>query len=177
MSKVIAISNGFTDAIAIYRDTADKLYARAVYDDGTESLDARWAEQDLGLTTKANSSFSACLVHERPSTIASGIADMPDDGAAANLLFDKGRDFSSIAFLDAGDMLAVDDATDNWAVTGTIENQGATPFSIFKYVLKSSAAGPGLAAQTNYYVLDADTVISRHRRFPLIHHANPLLRH
>ncbi len=127
MSKVIAISNGFTDAIAIYRDTADKLYARAVYNDGTDSLDERWAEQDLGLTTKTNSSFSACLVHERPSTIASGIADMPDDGAAANLLFDKGRDFSSIAFLDAGDMLAVDDATINWT-NGAIENQGASPY-------------------------------------------------
>lgn len=158
MTGVIAINDGFTDAVAVYQRNTKSLYALAVYDN-SGSLGKSWAEADLGLTLKAGSKFSACLVHERPTVIATGTANMPDNGAGANLLFDRDIDFSSIAFLDVNDVLAVSNAGTAWTY-GAIENQGGSPCDIFKYVIKSTAANPNLTALADYYILDADTVIT-----------------
>jgi len=157
-TKVIAINDGFNDTVAVYQTSGNALYARDVYNSGV-ALAQKWAETSLGITVKAGSAFSACLVHERPTQIATGAADMPDNGAAANLLYDRDVDFSGIAFLDVNDVLADSAAGTAW-ISGAIENQGGTPYSTFKYVLKSTAANPNLAALTNYYILDADTVIT-----------------
>lgn len=140
---IVAITDGFIDALVLYRD-GNNLYAKKVYDN-SGSLNFSWPDPandsgDQGIliaTIQAGSSYSATLVHEQPQIIVSGIADMPDDGVATNLLYDADTDFSIYAWLSNGDLLLTNVAGINWN-SDTLANQGATPVDIFQYVLKSS---------------------------------------
>ncbi len=154
VASPVAISDHFSDALILYRDAGNNLYAKRYNNAGQV-----WVQATLGLTTSAGSSYSVCLVHELPTVIATGTADMPDNGAAVNLLYDRDVDFSSIAFLDAGDILARDNGGTAWP-NGAIQVQSASPTDIFQYVLKSTAFNPNLAAIVDYYVIDANVTIS-----------------
>jgi len=145
---IVSITDGFTDAIVVFNDL-DNLRAKMVY--GAPGFNFRWGGDattqglDLGLAIKPGSKYSAAIVHERPLIITSGVADMPDNGAAANLLFDADTDFSSIAWLNAGNLLLRNMAGINWT-SAAIENQNLTPTDIYNYTLKSTAGNPNLAS-------------------------------
>ena len=158
---VVAITDGFTDAIVVFNDS-NNLRAKMVY--GAPGFNFRWgggaAAQglDLGLAIKPGSKYSAAIVHERPLIITSGVADMPDNGAAANLLFDADTDFSSYnAWLNAGDLLL----TNTWTVY-SITDQSASPFDIFSYVLRSTdLPNFNLGTFADFYIADTASTVTQ----------------
>ncbi len=152
-SGPVAINNRFADAVVVYKDSSNNLYAQRCDNAGKAG-----AEITVASSIRAGSKYSACLVHERPAVISSGTTDMPNNGTATNLLYDRDQNFSTLPFLDVNDVYAVDNAGINWT-NGTISNQTASPYDIFPYVLITTVA-TNLAAISNYYVLDADTVIT-----------------
>jgi hypothetical protein len=161
---IVAITNGFSDAIIVYNDT-NNLYAKMIYNNG--GLVVRWGGTDinqgtdLNIAIKPGSSYSATLVHEQPEIIVTGTADMPDNGTATNLLYDADVDFSAYsAWLDEDDLLLTDieDINDiNWTPS-TIQNQSASPFDMFPYVIKSTLTAN--LSSLNYYIADSDTSFS-----------------
>jgi len=160
---IIAITDGFAEAVIIYNDS-NNLYAKMVDTTGLKALWGYVAGDPgavLGLAIKAGSSYSACIVHERPDIISSGVATMPDNGAAANLLYDADVNFFIYnAWLTAGDLLLTNTTMPltNWN-NYTISNQLITsPYELFPYVLKSSGV-TGLGA-TDYYIVDAGVIIA-----------------
>lgn len=164
---IVAITDGFADAVIIYNDS-NSLYSKTVNAAGLKAAWGATADQDtdrgldLVLTIKAGSSYSACIVHERPDIICSGVATMPDNGAALNLLYDANVDFSALPFstwLDMNDLFLIDPASSAWN-NYAIDNQFASPVDIFPYVIKSSAGTPGLSSISDYYIADADVTIT-----------------
>lgn len=159
--QIVAITDGFSDAIIVYKDTANNLFSKMIYNNGG-SVSFRWPDpandaSDEGIpiaTIKASSRYSATLVHEEPALIVTGVADMPDNGNAANLLYDADTDFSAFAWLDAGDLLLTNIAGIAWN-SDPISNQNATPVDIFQYVLISSYNAN--LASFDYYIADIDT--------------------
>jgi len=133
---IIAISDGFNEAILVYNDT-NNLYSKMV---DTAGLKAAWGYaagdqgRNLGLAIKAGSSYSACIVHERPDIISSGIADMPANGVSTNLLFDADTDFSALGLAD-NDLLIWDNGG-TWT-SNVLYNTDS--FNIYRYVLRSDA--------------------------------------
>lgn len=160
-NQIVAITNGFSDAIIVYKDTNNNLFAKMIYNNsglvGFRWLDPANDASDKGIsiaTIKASSRYSATLVHEEPQIIVTGVADMPDNGNAANLLYDADTNFSAFAWLDAGDLLLTNIAGIAWN-SNSIANQNTTPVDIFQYVLISSYNAN--LASFNYYIADADT--------------------
>ncbi len=165
-SSINVLNSRYTndDAIIIGRRTDnDILYAKMVYN----GLAYRWggpAGSDgtsvSVVATQTGSGFSAALVHERPTVKVTGQADMPDDGVATNLLFDRDVDFSGLSLslsftLAAGDLLLTNTAGINWN-SNNIQNQNTSPTDIFEYVLKTNL-NSNLGAYTNYYLADTST--------------------
>ncbi|MGB4269120.1 MAG: Ig-like domain-containing protein [Spirochaetota bacterium] len=159
--QIVAITDGFSDAIIVYKDTTNNLFAKMIYNNGG-SVGFRWPDpandaSDEGIaiaTIKASSRYSATLVHEEPAVIVTGVADMPDNGNAANLLYDADTDFSAFAWIDAGDLLLTNIAGIAWN-SDTIANQNITPVDIFQYVLISSYNAN--LASFDFYIADIDT--------------------
>ena len=164
---LIAITDGFEKAVLVYNDST-ALYAKMVYDNsGTYTVE--WggaAGTNLSLAIKSGSTYSACLVHERPVILSNGVADMPDNGVAANLLYDADVNFSAYSgWLDAGDLLLTGITiipNTNWN-NYAIDNQlpASTPWGIFPYVLRSSAGVPNLSTIPDYYyIVNTGVIIS-----------------
>lgn len=163
-SGIVAITDGFTDAIVVYNES-NSLYSKMIFNNGG-AVGFRWPGNgsgaglqgiDLGIAIKAGSAYSACIVHERPVIVSSGVADMPDNGDAANLLYDADVNFSSyVAWLDAGDLML----TNAW-VPYTISNQTASPYDLFPYVLRSlTLPSLSLGAFANYYIVDTGLTVT-----------------
>jgi len=150
---IVAITDGFARAVIIYNDS-NSLYAKMVYD--STGINFTWPGNgsaanlqgiDLGLAIKAGSSYSACIVHERPDIISYGTTEMPVDGTATNLLYDADVDFTLLGL--ANNDLLVWDNGGTW--TGNVL-YNTDSFNVFNYVLRS-AAGIGLSSYT-YYLAD-----------------------
>lgn len=160
MKKVTAITNGFSDAVVIFQeDVTNILYARTVYNNAG-ALAQRWAQTSLGITIKAGSSFSACLVHERPAVITTGVADMPNNGTANPLLYDRDTNFTTLGLAN-NDILV-------WLNAGTWNNAtiaDTNSYNIFRYVIRHNtvtalgAYSYYLAGQTSSVSGQADTII------------------
>jgi hypothetical protein len=150
---IVAITDGFARAVVIYNDS-NNLYAKMVYD--SSGINFTWPGNgaaanlrgiDLGLAIKAGSSYSTCIVHERPDIISSGTTEMPSDGTAANLLYDADVDFTLLGLAN-NDLLVWNNAG-TW--TGNVL-YNTDSFNLFNYVLRTSA-GIGLGSYT-YYLAD-----------------------
>ncbi|MCX8125227.1 MAG: Ig-like domain-containing protein [Spirochaetes bacterium] len=162
---IVAITDGFTDAIVLYREGSN-VYAKMVFDN-SGSLAFHWPDPandagDQGIaiaTIQAGSIYSATLVFEQPQIIAEGIADMPDNGDATNLLYDADTEFSIYPWLTSGDLLLTNISMPNinWN-SYSIANQSTTPIDIFQYVLKSSY-GANLTS-FDFFIADFDTSFS-----------------
>lgn len=156
IKKVTAISDGFSDAVVIYQDNLNSLYARDIHD-SAGVFTPRWAEASLGVTIKAGSSFSACLVHERPTVITSGVADMPNNGTANPLLYDRDIDFTTLGLVN-NDILV-------WLRLGVWNNatiQNSDSYNIFKYVIRNTtltAFTTSLGAY-NYYLANQTPTVA-----------------
>ncbi len=158
-SGIEALSNGFSDAVLVYRDVTvgDDLYAKMVFNNAG-AAGFRWggaaAAQGvaLGITIKAGSTYSTALAHEWPAPVSSGTADMPANGAAANLLYDKDTDFSVLG-LAANDLLVWGGGPWNPDTVFAADSWG-----VFRFVIRSTGA-TGLAAES-YYLADQVAVAS-----------------
>lgn len=165
---IIAINDGFTDAVIIYNE-GNSLYSKMIYNNAG-SPGYRWPGDgasagvpgiDLGLAIKAGSSYSAALVYEKPAVVTSGTADMPNNGAGANLLFDADVDFSIRGLLD-GDYLVWNNGG-IWTQNLLYNTQS---YNLFPYVLRSNAAiNLGLyqyylSSQTSSVTGVADTIVN-----------------
>lgn len=156
-SGIEAVSNGFNDVVLVYRDATvgNDLYAKMVFNNAP-AVGFRWggaaAAQGvaLGITVKAGSTYSAALAHEWPVPISSGTADMPANGVATNLLYDKDTDFSALG-LAANDWLLWGGGPWNQAAIFDVDS-----FNVFRFVIRSDGA-TSLAA-TSYYLADQTAV-------------------
>jgi hypothetical protein len=156
---VIAITDGFAEAELVYNDS-DNLYAKMVYDNAG-AFAFRWGGgagaqgTDLGLAIKPGSTYSACIVHERPVIVSSGAADMPD-ATLTNLLYDADVIFSAyFPWLTAGDLLLTNTAGIAWN-NYAIDLQSGSVYDIFPYVIRSTAAAPIVGSVVDYYIVDSD---------------------
>ncbi len=160
---IVAITDGFSDAVVVY-SSSNKLYGKEVFNNvGAPGF--RWGGgavplgADFDITIKPGSSYSACLVHENPFVVTSGVADMPDDGVSTNLVFSGNVNFS-FPWLTQNDIVIKVPLMGFNLNAYAIDNQGSSPYDIFPYVLKSSAWAPNLGALSNFYLVDVDSSIT-----------------
>lgn len=85
---------------------------------------------------------------------------MPDDGVAANLLYDADVNFSVYSgWLNAGDLLLTNTVGIVWD-NYIIANQGGTPFDLFPFIIKSSGV-TNLGLFTSYYIADTASTVTQ----------------